>query len=319
MQTGIVDQDIQPFPRLRDHLVDHLDLERGVGGDEDALVQALEGASVLIATSRLPITERVLAASPDLELIAKIGTGIDSIDLDAAAAEGITVTYTPGLNALSVAEHTLALLLAVLRHVPENQSLLRSGGWRDDSSMGRQLSRSTVGIVGLGDVGSRVSRLLSGFEVDVLAYDPYVEEVDAELPGAELTSLETLLRRSDAVTVNAELTEETRHMLGSEEFAAMKNSAVLVNTARGPVVDERALCEALKTGELIGAGLDVFETEPLPVSSRLHDVDNVVTSPHVAAMTTESRERCIDTLAENVCCILDGEDVSPRYLAVDAR
>jgi len=314
MRTGVVDQDIRPYEKLREGLAGALDLDRGIDEDEEAVIRRLEGANVLITTSRVPVTERVLAL-PSLELVGKIGTGIDNVDLEAARCEGVTVTYTPGLNALSVAEHTLTLILAVARRLPASQNALQAGGWRDEAPIGTQLSGSTVGIVGFGNVGRRVARVVSGLNATVLAYDPYVPEIDAEVPGAELTSLERVLGEADIVTVNAELTDETRHMIGADELDAMKPSAILVNTARGPIIDEDALLAALREGAIDGAGLDVFETEPLPPDSPFHGMDNVVTTPHIASQTAESRDRLITTITDNILRHLRDEEIPERYLA----
>jgi phosphoglycerate dehydrogenase-like enzyme len=316
MKSAVVDQDIQPEAVVRERAGDLLDLTVGVDGTEEALLEALDGREVLFCSSRLPVTERVLRGSPDLEVVGKIGTGVDSVDLDAAADLGIPVTHTPGLNAAAVAEHTVALVLAVARNVLGNHERLREGAWRDEIDLTGTILDKTVGIVGFGDIGSRVAAFVSGFNVDVVTYDPYVHAEDTEITGAELTSLEDLLRRSDVVTVNAELTPETRGLIGERELDLMKESAFLVNTARGPVVSEAALVDALDRGAIAGAGLDVFETEPLPPSSRLHEFENVVTTPHVAARTVESNTRSVEQLVDNVLALVEGETVPDRYMAV---
>ena len=317
MKRALVDQDVQPFEALEAEIGDRLDLVLGVEATEDALIDALQGKQVLFATSRLPVTGRVLRSADDLELVSKIGTGIDNIDLDAATELGIPVTHTPGLNAASVAEYTVGLAIAVCRDMVPNQETLRAGGWRDEIELSTSVNGKTVGIVGFGRIGSRVAAYFSGFNVELLAYDPYVFDEDTDITGATLTSLEGLLSRSDIVTVNAELTEETRGLVGASELSQMKESAVLVNTARGPVVDESALIDALEAGDIAGAGLDVFETEPLPASSPLHEFDNVVATPHTAATTTESRLKSIKRLADNTKRILDGGMAAERYMAVD--
>jgi len=312
-RRGLLDRDVQPRERLVAKLEGAIDLDVGGPADEDELVEALAGMDVLVTTSRLPVTERVLAGT-DLEVVAKMGTGLDNVNLAAAERLGVPVTYTPGANAMSVAEHTVGLLLAVTHRIGQTQDILRRGGWRDEAPLGTVLSGKTVGVVGYGNVGRRVATLLSGFHVDLLAHDPYVEGLDAELAGVELTTLSRVLESSDAVCVNAELTPETRGMVGAPELASMKSTAVLVNTARGPIVDTDALVSALRNGELAGAGLDVYETEPLPPDSPLHELDTVVTTPHVAAASWDARERAIDVLSENVLALFDGRDVPGRYL-----
>lgn len=315
MPSILIDQDIQPTERLVLGLCDRFDVTVGVEYGPDALISALDGIDVLFATSRLKVTREVLDAT-DLTAVAKLGTGIDNVDLDAAAEYGVSVTYTPGINALSVAEHALGLALAVLRHTPMCGDILEAGGWRDETPIGTQLSGSTVGIVGFGSIGSRFAGLLEGFNVDMLAYDPYVEPEDGEILGVDFVGLDVLLTRADLVSVNAALTPETRGMLGPDEFALMKPSAVLVNTARGPVVKEDALLNALQSNTIAGAGLDVYEDEPLDPTSPLHEFDNVVLTPHVAARTAAAATACIDILIENIEALYDEKRVPDRYLAV---
>ena len=315
---ALVDQDVQPFGTLEDAVDDRLDLTVGVEASEAALVDALDGMDVLFTTSRLPITDDVLAAAEDLQVVGKIGTGIDNVDLDAAADLGIGVTYTPGLNAAAVAEYTLGLAIAVSRDIVHNDRLLEAGGWRDETDLNTTVNGRSVGIVGFGDVGSRVAAFFSGLNVEVLAYDPYVFEEDTDVTGAELADLDDLLARSDIVTVNAELTDETRGLIDADAFARMQDSAILINTARGSIVSESALIDALERGEIAGAGLDVFETEPLPADSPLHDFDNVVATPHVAATTTETRVDIVRTLVDNVFGMLDGSGAPERYTATPA-
>jgi D-3-phosphoglycerate dehydrogenase len=217
-----------------------------------------------------------------------------------------------------VAEYTLGLAIAVSRDVVRNDHLLEAGSWRDEAALSTTVNGGTVGIVGFGDIGSRVAAFFSGLNVEVLAYDPYVFEEDTDVTGAELTDLDDLLARSDIVTVNAELTDETRGLIDADAFARMQDSAILINTARGPIVSESALIDALERGEIAGAGLDVFETEPLPADSPLHDFDNVVATPHVAATTTETRVRIVRTLVDNVFGMLDGSGAPERYTATPA-
>lgn len=316
MKYALVDEDIRPAAVLERATRGRIDLEFGGEPTEEALIAALDGKDVLFATSRLPVTGRVIDAT-DLDLIAKIGTGIDNVDLAAAREAAVPVTYTPGINAQPVAEHTVGLAIAVARDIVGNHGRLAEGHWRDEATLGTGVVGKSVGIVGFGRIGRRVAGLLAGFNVDVLAHDPYVLKQDTDVTGAELTGLDDLLDRSDVVTINAELTDETRGLIGRPEFDRMKDSAVLVNTARGPIVSEPALVDALEAGEIAGAGLDVFETEPLPASSRLHELDAVVATPHVAAMTRECRVESIETLASNALGLLAGERVPDRFLAVE--
>lgn len=313
--SALVDQDVKPRDVLRDHVGDAIDLDVGVGTSEAELIDALAGKEILFTTSRLPVSANVLEAVDSLRLVAKIGTGLDTIDLDAAAANGVTVAYTPGMNALSVAEHALTLLLTVKRNVVIGQDALTSGNWRDEVPNARPVAHTSIGIVGFGNVGSRLAGLLDGFNADVYAYDPYVHDIDTQVTGATLTDLETVLSEPDAVVVTAEHTEETRGMIDADAFESMRSDAVLVNTARGPIVDTEALIDALDRDEIAGAGLDVFETEPLPAESKLHEFESVVTTPHIAASSIRARSEIIETLAECAQEFLAGESLPDRFVA----
>jgi len=316
MTRVLIDQDITPTDQLLDHLDDDWETTVGIDGDEEALLDVVDDYDVLLVTSRIPLTRDVIAAADRLKLIGKLGTGIDSVDLDAAREHGVTVTHTPGHNALSVAEHALCLTLACARRLPIAADLLSAGRWRDEYPLGTRVSGSTLGIVGFGNVGKRVGKLFSGFDVDVVVHDPYVPTIDAELADAEVQSLDELLERSDFVILSPELTEETRHLIGRSELRRMRDSAILVNVSRGPVVDETALVDALRSEEIAGAGLDVFEDEPLASDSPLLALDTVVTTPHIAAMTGECRRGNIDQLADNVTRLFAGESVLDRYVPV---
>jgi phosphoglycerate dehydrogenase-like enzyme len=313
---ALVDQDVKPRDVLERAVGDALALEVGVDPTEEALIDALDGVEVLFTTSRLPVTRQVLANADSLRLVAKIGTGIDTIDLDAAAEHGVAVVYTPGMNALSVAEHALTLLLAVKRNVLMGQRALEAGKWRDEVPNARPVAGTSVGIVGFGNVGSRLAGLLDGFNVDVYAHDPYVHEIDAQITGATLTDLETVLSEPEAVVVTAEHTAETRGMIDADALATMADDAVLVNTARGPIVDTEALIAALRDDTIAGAGLDVFETEPLPADSPLHEFDNVVVTPHIAASSVRARSAILETLVECTFEIMDGGTPTERFVAV---
>ncbi|SNR46230.1 NAD(P)-dependent oxidoreductase [Halorubrum vacuolatum] len=313
--TALVDQDVKPRAVLEQGVEGLLDLEVGVEPTEEALIAALEGKEILYTTSRLPVNREVLEAVESLRLVAKIGTGLDTIDLTAAAEQDVTVVYTPGMNARSVAEHALTLLLCVKRNVLVGQRALEAGKWRDEVPNATPVAGTSVGIVGFGNVGSRLAGLLDGFNVDVYAYDPYVHDIDTQITGAELTDLETTLSEPEAVVVTAEHTAETRGMIDADAFATMRDDAVLVNTARGPIVDTDSLVDALREGRLAGAGLDVFETEPLPPDSPLHGFENVVTTPHIAASSIRARAAIIHTLVDCTARFLDGEVPPDRFLA----
>jgi len=315
MYRGVLDEDIHPRELLLDVVADRIEVEVGIDGAEDSTAERLDGADVAFVTSRVPITRRVIEAT-DLSVVAKIGTGIDNVDLAAAREHGVAVTHTPGTNALSVAEHALGLLLATRRHVVAGHRALEAGRWRDSVPLGTLVSGTTVGIVGLGNVGSRVASLLRGFDATTLAHDPYVDRLDAEPVHADLVDLGTVLDRSDSVVVAAELTDETRGLIDEAAMARLDDDAVLVNASRGPIVDPDALVDALREGRLGGAGMDVHATEPLPPDSPLHGFENVVLTPHVGGATETARTEGARTLGTNTLSLLDGEPVPERYVAV---
>ena len=313
---GLVDQDVKPRDRLLEGIDDHFNLEVGVATTEDSVIEKLRGKQVLFTTSRLPLTADVFEATESLQLVSKIGTGLDNIDLEAAADADIGVLYTPGMNAMSVAEHALSLLLAVNRHIVVGCDALREGLWRDEVPNARPVTETTIGIIGFGNVGRRLAGLLSGFNTDILTYDPYIHEIDTEITGSNLTDLIHLLESSDAVVVTAEHTTETHGMIDSDAFSHMRSSAVLINTARGSIVDQAALIEALANGEIAGAGLDVFEEEPLPMDSPLHEFENVVITPHIAASSVRARSDIIDTLIDCTHRYFAEDAIDERFIAV---
>lgn len=314
---ALVDQDIQPFDQLADASGDDFDLTLGVGNEETELIDALVGKRVLFTTSRLKVTDSVLDGAPDLELVAKIGTGIDSIDIEAANERGVSVMHTPGLNALSVAEHAVTLMLTISRNVRLSQEEIRGGKWRDNIELGDPIVGRTIGLIGFGNVGSRVAGLLAGFNVEILAYDPYVHEIDTEITGATLTDFDTVVESADALVVVAELTDETRGMINMDVFDRMKDSAILVNVARGPIVNQSDLVHALEQDLIKTAALDVFEEEPLDSNHILHQFDDVVLTPHIAGTASGTRERIISTLVGNARRFFHEERIADRFFATE--
>jgi D-3-phosphoglycerate dehydrogenase len=272
--------------------------ERGAN-EEDELIRRIDGAGVVVslrAYSRF--TKRVLEASPSLRMISIWGTGTDNVDLDACRAGGVLVTNTPGVNANSVAEQTLALMLAVARQIPAMDRGTREGKW--PRAMLVQLEGKTLGVIGLGAIGSRVAMLAKAFGMNVLATAWRGDDGRAAAAGARFVDLETLLRESDFVSVHLRLTDETRGVLSRERLAEMKPSAFLVNTARGALVDRDALLDALENNQIAGAGLDVFHEEPVRADDRLLTLSNVVLTPHNAGTTEEVIALGLARTVENV-------------------
>ncbi|MEU5399155.1 2-hydroxyacid dehydrogenase [Streptomyces sp. NPDC005963] len=250
---------------------------------EDALIRALDGVEVCI-TQMAPFTERVLKAAPDLKLIAVCRGGPVNVNADAARERGVRVCYAPGRNAAATAEFTIGLMLSALRRIPEaHGALTGSGGWDGSyytyERSGLELEDTPVGLIGYGAVGSRVARVLGAFGAEVEVYDPYVR---GDVRGIRTPSLEALLSRSRVLTLHARLTPQTRGLIGARELSMLPRGAVLVNAARGGLVDTEALCDALDSGQLGAAALDTFEEEPLRPGSRLLSTPNVVLTPHVA-------------------------------------
>ena len=248
----------------------------------------------------LPIDRAMMESNPGLKLISKHGVGLDNYDLAAAKELGIAITCTPGCNAQSVAEHTLTLMMAAAKNLKAVAGGYETVGWdakkRGD---GVELWGKTLGIIGCGDIGSRVARMTyGGFAMRVLVYDPYISKAPE---GCVLVgSLEEVLAQSDFVTIHCFLSDETKHLIGAKEFAAMKKGAIFVNCARGPIVDENALVEAVRAGQLGAAAVDVTETEPLPQDHPLFAFPNVIVTPHFAAQSREASYNVARTAAENV-------------------
>ncbi len=283
---------------------------RRTPGELVPLVSDVVGAIV----STDPFDAAVFAAAPRLRVVARVGIGTDSIDLDAATRAGVAVTTTPGALEETVADHTLALMLASLRRVVENDASVRRGEWeRAGRLTGIDLNGATVGLIGLGTIGRAVARRLLGFGSHVIACDPAVPAYD----GVELVDLPTLLRRADVVSIHLPLTTETRGLIGADQLKEMRRGAVLVNTARGGIVDESALAEALENGHLRAAALDVFAEEPPPASALLR-LENAVFSPHIAGISERSLRTLVGQATRAVIDVLAGRAapvVNPDALA----
>jgi D-3-phosphoglycerate dehydrogenase len=260
------------------------------------------------------VKEGDIVRSKRLKVIAKHGVGLDNIDCQAASAAGIPVVYTPTANANAVAEHTLALMLALARQIAPAEAALREGRFEQRGRFqGVELAGKTLGILGLGRIGSRVAEIAAlGLKMNVLAYDPYLAAASYSGPAQLIDSLETLLGRADFLTLHVELTAETRHLIDSRKLELLKPTCRLVNTSRGAVIDEEALVHALQGGQLAGAALDVFEVEPLPADHPLLGAPNILLTPHIASSTQESLERMSLQAAQGVLDVLQG--VRPRYL-----
>lgn len=284
--------------------------------DVDALAAALARADAVIVRS-LPVTEALLAGAPRLRIVAKHGAGLNTIDVDAATRLGIVVSSTGGTNALGVAEGAVALMLAAVRRVVEMHALVAAGRFSERTTLPPfdDLAGRTLGVIGFGNIGRHVARICrEGFRMSVIAFDPNVGPARIEADGATAApSLQALLQACDIVTLHVPLVPATRSMIGAEQLAMMRPHAVLVNTARGPVVDSAALADALERGALRGAALDVFDPEPPRRDERLLRLPNVVLSPHVAGVTESAQRQTALEAAEAVLDVL--ADRAPRHVA----
>jgi phosphoglycerate dehydrogenase-like enzyme len=306
----------EPFPESAIAVLDaRFDVRCGRSGAaycEDELIDLAACADALAIYSRDRISERVLAALPQLKVIAKGGSRPSSnVDIDAAQRRGVRVLWTPGANAVSVAEMTLALMLSLARDLPGLRSRLSQGGWRDFGLLGRELAGTTVGLIGFGAVGREVAARCRAFGQQVLVFDPHLDVRCAEALGADGVDLHELLARSDIVSLHCELNAATARLIDGTALARMKSGAWLINTARGGLIDEDALLTALDAGRLAGAALDVFAVEPPPVGSSLVGHPRVLCTPHVAAFTAESIHRESAWALEDAARVLQG--LAPRY------
>jgi phosphoglycerate dehydrogenase-like enzyme len=272
-----------------------LDYYDTLPGSEDRMIERIAPAeAVLNIRASSKFSDAVMAACPRLKLISIWGTGTDHVDLAAAERRGIAVANTPGVSAVSIAEHTLALLLAVARRIPQSDAATRRGEWPRGQSV--ELYGKTCGIVGLGAVGRQFARLAAGIGMRVLAWTMHPRPIE----GVELVELDDLYRMSDVVSVHLRLSPLTANFVGAAQIGLMKRSAILLNTARGPIIQESALLEALSTNRIAGAGLDVFDREPLPAGHPLTRIPNAVLTPHCAGITPEALEAGLRMAVENI-------------------
>jgi D-3-phosphoglycerate dehydrogenase / 2-oxoglutarate reductase len=275
----------------------------------EGLAEAISEYEALIVRSQTKVTAEILERGERLKVVARAGIGLDNVDVDAATRRGILVVNAPQSNILSAAEHTIALLLAQARNVPEANAALKAGRWERERFQGVELHGKTLGVVGLGRVGAMVAQRAAAFGMRVMAFDPYVTKERARTLAAELVpNLEALLVQSDFITIHLPRTAETEGLIGRREFSLMKEGARIVNTARGGIVDQNALVEALRDGRVAGAALDVFSVEPL-TSHPLFNFDNVVVTPHLGASTKEAQDKAGTAIAEMVRLALRGEFV----------
>ncbi len=274
--------------------------------EESYLIEQLQGFDAIIGSSD-PYNARVFASCPQLKVVSRCGVGIDSVDVGAATEVGIVVTNTPGAMTESVGDYTFALLLGITRRIHEGDVLMRQGGWGEYPGVG--VSGKTIGLVGCGQIGQAVAKRAAGFSMRILAYDPQVAErgLPSGMPDIEFTDLDTVLSESDFVSLHAPNVPETKNMFNRERFAKMKPSAYFINTARGALVDETALIEALENGTIAGAATDVYQQEPLPADHPLRKAPRTLLTPHNAFNSAEAAQAMSVQSAENTLIALRGE------------
>ena len=298
-----------------DHLATAHDTQIQLGHTRDELLQVLGeggGWDALVVRSQTRVDAELLAAAaPRLGVVGVASVGVDRIDVDAATRAGVMIVNAPTGNTIAASEHTIALLLALVRHLPQADASVKAGEWERSRFTGTELRGKTLGIVGLGKIGKAVARRAVGFEMRVLASDPYLTDEQAHEAGARLVGMAELLHRSDVITVHTPLTPQTRGLLGRAQLEATKPGAFVLNVARGGIVDETALADALRAGHLAGAALDVYSTEPMAPDNPLRGAPNVVLTPHLGASTSEAQDRVGLEMAEQVVMALAG--VTPPY------
>ncbi len=289
-------------------LGDDVEIRHVDGTDRPALLTALGDADALLVRSATRVDAEALGAASRLKVVARAGVGLDNVDVPAATARGVMVVNAPTSNIVSAAEHAVALLLATARHIPAADASLRAGQWKRSAYTGVELNGKTVGVVGLGKIGQLVAQRLAAFDVRLVAYDPYVAPARAAQLGIELLDLDELLRQADMISIHLPKTPETLGLIGKDQLALTKPGVLIVNAARGGLVDEDALAEAVRSGHVGGAGIDVYVTEPT-TSSPLFELPRVVVTPHLGASTDEAQDRAGTDVARSVQLALAGEFV----------
>jgi len=290
------------------HQYAQVDVKTGLKPEE--LISIIGDYDALIVRSQTQVSAEIIEAGRKLEVIARAGVGIDNIDVEAATRRGILVVNAPTGNTISAAEHTIALMLSLSRNIPQANTVLKSGVWRRSDFMGTEVRGKTLGIIGLGNVGSEVARRARGLEMKLIAYDPFISVDHARNLQVELVPLKELLKESDFITLHIPLTASTKKLIGAKELAQVKPTVRIINTARGGLIDEELLAKAVKEKRVAGAAIDVFSTEPT-TKSILFDDDNIIVTPHLGASTTEAQTMAARHIAEQIVDVFNNR--SPRY------
>lgn len=290
-----------------DLLRKHFDVDVKTGLEKSQLIEIIGEYDALAVRSETKVTADVLEAAKNLKIIGRAGVGVDNIDVPTATQKGILVVNSPAGNTIAAAELTMALILALARNIPQGHNSLRSGEWKRSKFVGTELYRKTLGVLGLGKIGTAVAKRAQSFEMEVIGCDPYVSEDYARKLGIELVSFEDLLKRSDYITLHVPATKDTKGSIGEKQIAMMKKGVRLINVARGGIVDEAALCRAIEQGHVAGAAFDVYEQEPPPPDNPLLKAEKVVTTPHLGASTEEAQVNVAIDVAEQIVDVLNGK------------
>jgi D-3-phosphoglycerate dehydrogenase (EC 1.1.1.95) len=272
---------------------------------EDQLVDIIGEYDALVVRSGTQVTGRIIEAGKKLKIIGRAGTGVDNIEVESATKRGIPVVNAPEGNTLAATEHTIAMMLALARNIPQANASLRKRQWKRSKFIGFELNEKALGILGLGRIGREVAKRAIAMDMRCLAYDPFISAERARALGVELMPLDEVIQKADVITVHTPLTKETTHLINAERIARMKDGVRIVNCARGGIIDEKALYEGLKSGKIAGAAIDVFEEEP-PLESPLLEMENVVATPHLGASTVEAQQNVAITVAKEIITVLQG-------------
>ncbi|HNX80867.1 MAG TPA: phosphoglycerate dehydrogenase [Candidatus Omnitrophota bacterium] len=287
----------------------------------EQLKEVIKDYEGLIVRSATKVTKEIIDAAKKLKCVGRAGVGLDNVDLDAATQKGIIVMNTPAGNTISTAEHTFSMLMALARNIPQATASTKKGEWKRSKFMGVELYSKTLGIVGLGRIGTEVAKRALAFGMKVLAYDPFLSKEVAESLGIEIVDLKELYERADFITVHTPLTADTKRMISTEAFSRMKNGVRMINCARGGIIDEQALIQAIKDGKVAGAAMDVFEAEPVAPDSELLKLDSVIVTPHLGASTEEAQVNVAIEVAEIVRDALLGRGIrnAANYPCLEAE
>lgn len=281
------------------------DVDVNTGLTEDQLVDIIGNYDALLVRSGTEVTARVIDAGAKLKFIGRAGAGVDNIDTEAATRRGIIVANAPEGNTLAATEHTMAMMLSLARNIPQATASLKKGEWKRSKFMGVELNDKVLGIMGFGRIGREVAKRAQAMEMKCIAYDPFITKERAASLGVEMVPLDELFRRADVITVHTPLIKETRHVINAETIATMKDGVRLINCARGGIIDEQALTDAIASGKVAGAALDVFENEP-PTDSPLLGLDKVIVTPHLGASTVEAQKNVAISVANQCISVLEG-------------